>query len=99
MNIVISVYGLIMFATGVVGLRKKLAISKVTLTIIDLLFILSIANLWITALIIDILISVLLIFLSISLYRDRLSSGLTLNMTHHILRLCIHLIFIYFLFR
>ncbi|MCR8969247.1 hypothetical protein [Facklamia sp. 7083-14-GEN3] len=98
MNIIVFIYACIMFITGILGIKNELKISKITLTVIDLLFLLTLINLWSSLNLLDIVISILLLALSITLYRDRLLSGRQINISHHVLRLIIHFTLIYFLF-
>ncbi|MGF3067233.1 hypothetical protein ACQV2X_04990 [Facklamia sp. P12945] len=98
MNIIVFIYASIVFITGILGIKNGLNISKITLTVIDLLFLLTLMNLWSSLKPLDIAISILLLALSITLYRDRLVSSRQANISHHLLRLIIHFILIYFLF-
>ena len=94
MNITLFVYSLLLCVLAFFAYKNELGISITSIIIVVLLTLLAGINLFYTHIIIKAVISCLLLLISFMFYDDRSKSLKNLHMSHHIIRLLLHLVLI-----
>ena len=94
MNITIFVYSLMLCMLAFFGYKNELGISITSILLVVLLTLFAGINLFYTHIIIKAVISCLLLLISFMFYDDRSKSLKNVHMSHHIIRLLLHLVLI-----
>ena len=94
MNITIFVYSLLLCILAFFAYKNELGISITSIIIVVLLTLLAGINLFYTHIIIKAVISCLLLLISLTFYVDRRKSLKKVHLSHHIIRLLLHLVLI-----
>lgn len=98
MNYITFIYAILLLGSTYYGYKKDIGGSIPSIVICLLLSITTILNLIIVNIILKTVITILLVTVSASFLNDRKNSGKTINYSHHIIRLILHLVLIYFLY-
>lgn len=94
MNITLFVYSLLLCILAFFAYKNELGISTTSIIIVVLLTLLAGINLFYTHIIIKAVISCLLLLISLTFYVDRRKSLKKVHLSHHIIRLLLHLVLI-----
>lgn len=94
MNIVLCIYSLMLCMLAFFAYKNDLGISITSIIIVVLLTLLAGINLFYTHIIIKSVISCLLLLISLTFYVDRRKSLKKVHLSHHIIRLLLHLVLI-----
>ena len=94
MNITLFVYSLLLCVLAFFAYKNELGISITSIIIVVLLILLAGINLFYTHIIIKAVISCLLLLISLTFYVDRRKSLKKVHVSHHIIRLLLHLVLI-----
>lgn len=94
MNITLFVYSLLLCVLAFFAYKNELGISITSIIIVVLLILLAGINLFYTHIIIKAVISCLLLLISLTFYVDRRKSLKKVHLSHHIIRLLLHLVLI-----
>ena len=94
MNITLFVYSLLLCMLAFFAYKNELGISITSILLVVLLTLFAGIHLLYTHIIIKAVISCLLLLISFMFYVDRRKSLKNVNMSHHIIRLLLHLVLI-----
>ena len=94
MNITIFVYSLLLCILAFFAYKNELGISITSMILVVLLTLFAGIHLLYTNIIIKVVISCLLLLISFMFYDDRSKSLKNVHMSHHIIRLLLHLVLI-----
>ena len=94
MNITLFVYSLMLCVLAFFAYKNELGISAISIILIVLLTCFAGIHLLYTHIIIKVVISCLLLLISFMFYVDRSKSLKNVHMSHHIIRLLLHLVLI-----
>ena len=94
MNIVLCIYGLMLCMLAFFAYKNELGISITSIILVVLLTLFAGIHLFYTHIIIKVVISCLLLLISFMFYDDRSKSLKNVHMSHHIIRLLLHLVLI-----
>ena len=95
MNIVLCIYGLMLCMLAFFAYKNELGISITSIILVVLLTLFAGIHLFYTHIIIKVVISCLLLLISFMFYVDRRESLKKVHMSHHIIRLLLHLVVIF----
>ena len=99
MHYLILIYSVFLLFLTCFAYKRNLGSSVLSVSIVFLLSLSTILSIFYLTIIVKILISLLLLFISATFFYDRMKSGKKINYSHHCLRLMLHLLMIYCLFR
>ena len=94
MNILLCIYSLMLCMLAVFAYKNELGISITSIILVVLLTLFAGIHLFYTHIIIKVVISCLLLLISFMFYDDRSKSLKNVHMSHHIIRLLLHLVLI-----
>ena len=94
MNITLFVYSLLLCILAFFAYKNELGISITSIILVVLLTLFAGIHLFYTHIIIKVVISCLLLLISFMFYVDRSKSLKNVHMSHHIIRLLLHLVLI-----
>ena len=94
MNILLCIYSLMLCMLAFFAYKNELGISITSILLVVLLTLFAGINLFYTHIIIKAVISCLLLLISFMFYVDRTKSLKNVHMSHHIIRLLLHLVLI-----
>lgn len=94
MNITLFVYSLMLCMLAFFAYKKELGISITSILLVVLLALFAGIHLLYTNIVIKVVISCLLLLISFMFYVDRRKSLKNIHMSHHIIRLLLHLVLI-----
>ena len=94
MNITLFVYSLLLCVLAFFAYKNELGISITSILLVVLLTLFAGIHLLYTHIIIQVVISCLLLLISFMFYDDRSKSLKNVHMSHHIIRLLLHLVLI-----
>ena len=94
MNIVLCIYGLMLCMLAFFAYKNELGISITSIILVVLLTLFAGIHLFYTHIIIKVVISCLLLLISFMFFVDRKESLKKVHMSHHIIRLLLHLVLI-----
>ena len=94
MNITLFVYSLLLCILAFFAYKNELGISITSILLVVLLTLFAGIHLFYTHIIIKVVISCLLLLISFMFYVDRSKSLKNVHMSHHIIRLLLHLVLI-----
>ena len=94
MNIVLCIYSLLLCMLTFFAYKNELGISITSILLVVLLTIFAGIHLFYTHIIIKVVISCLLLLISFMFYVDRRKSLKEVHLSHHIIRLLLHLVLI-----
>ena len=97
MNYFVIIYSILLLLITYMGLKKSLGGSKRSLILNMFLVAISFFNLFYECYELRISLCVLLLLMPLSYIYDRKESGKKINYSHHIIRILIHVLIIYFL--
>ena len=95
MNIVLCIYGLMLCMLAFFAYKNELGISITSIILVVLLTLFAGIHLFYTHIIIKVVISCLLLLISFMFFVDRKESLKKVHMSHHIIRLLLHLVLIF----
>ena len=95
MNITLCVYSLMLCMLAFFAYKKELGISIPSILLVVLLTIFAGIHLFYAHIIIKVVISCLLLLISFMFYVDRRKSLKNVHLSHHIIRLLLHLVLIF----
>ena len=95
MNITLFVYSLLLCILAFFAYKNELGISITSILLVVLLTLFAGIHLLYTYIIIKVVISCLLLLISFMFYDDRSKSLKNVHMSHHIIRLLLHLVLIF----
>ena len=94
MNILLCIYSLMLCMLAFFAYKNELGISITSIILVVLLTLFAGIHLFYTHIIIKVVISCLLLLISFMFYVDRTKSLKNVHMSHHIIRLLLHLVLI-----
>ena len=94
MNILLCIYSLMLCMLAFFAYKNELGTSITSIILVVLLTLFSGIHLFYTHIIIKVVISCLLLLISFMFYDDRSKSLKNVHMSHHIIRLLLHLVLI-----
>ena len=94
MNILLCIYSLMLCMLAFFAYKNELGISITSIILVVLLTLFAGIHLFYTHIIIKVVISCLLLLISFMFYVDRSESLKKVHMSHHIIRLLLHLVLI-----
>ena len=94
MNILLCIYSLMLCILAFFAYKNQLGISITSIILVVLLTLFAGIHLFYTHIIIKVVISCLLLLISFMFYDDRSKSLKNVHMSHHIIRLLLHLVLI-----
>ena len=94
MNILLCIYSLMLCMLAFFAYKNELGISITSIILVVLLALSAGIHLFYTHIIIKVVISCLLLLISFMFYDDRSKSFKNVHMSHHIIRLLLHLVLI-----
>lgn len=94
MNIVLCIYSLMLCMLAFFAYKNDLGISIASIILVVLLTLFAGIHLFYANIIIKVVISSLLLFISLTFYVDRRKSLKKVHLSHHIIRLLLHLVLI-----
>ena len=94
MNITLFVYSLLLCILAFFAYKNELGISTTSILLVVMLTLFAGIHLFYTHIIIKVVISCLLLLISFMFYVDRSKSLKSVHMSHHIIRLLLHLVLI-----
>ena len=94
MNILLCIYSLMLCMLAFFAYKNELGISITSILLVVLLTLFAGIHLFYANIIIKVVISSLLLFISLMFYVDRRKSLKNVHMSHHIIRLLLHLVLI-----
>ena len=96
--IFIFLYSLLLFFSLFYKAKRGEKVASSLLLLVGILSILSVVFFFLSLIWIKVCLAMALLVLSRDLFLDRKKSGQEVNLSHHLIRLAIHLLFIYFIF-
>ena len=95
MNIVLCIYGLMLCMLAFFAYKNELGISITSIILVVLLTLFEGIHLFYTHIIIKVVISCLLLLISFMFFVDRRKSLKKIHLSHHIIRLLLHLVLVF----
>lgn len=96
--IFIFLYSLLLFFSLFYKAKRGEKVASSLLLLVGILSILSVVFFFLSLIWIKVCLAIALLVLSLDLFLDRKKSGQEVNLSHHLIRLVIHLLLIYFIF-